>query len=104
MGAGSLFTLMTASMDVGTPARAQTINNGPMATFTGHLTAAGEAIKLIVNRRMGIHNNRRRHKVKSAEAHTSSRCCSVDVRRGGYQLRCRSCHLTMVPKVEVRHL
>ncbi|GFV83262.1 hypothetical protein TNCV_1899881 [Trichonephila clavipes] len=60
MGAGSLFTIMTASMGVGTPARTQTINNGPMATCTGHLTA-GEAIKLIMNRRMGIHNNRRRH-------------------------------------------
>ncbi|GFU65668.1 hypothetical protein TNCV_635911 [Trichonephila clavipes] len=31
-----------------------------MATCTGHLTA-GEAIKLIVNRMMGIHNNQRRH-------------------------------------------
>ncbi|GFT26247.1 hypothetical protein TNCV_3336281 [Trichonephila clavipes] len=60
MGASSLVTIMTASMGVGTPARAQTINNGPMATCTGHLTV-GEAIKLIMNRRMRIHNNRRRH-------------------------------------------
>ncbi|GFW48283.1 hypothetical protein TNCV_1108461 [Trichonephila clavipes] len=49
MGAGSLFTIMTASMGVGTPARAQTINNGPMATCKGHLTT-GEAIKFSENR------------------------------------------------------
>ncbi|GFW50467.1 hypothetical protein TNCV_2887721 [Trichonephila clavipes] len=48
MGAGSLFP-MTASLGVGTHARAQTINNGPMATCTGHLTA-GEAIKFSENR------------------------------------------------------
>ncbi|GFX06347.1 hypothetical protein TNCV_505661 [Trichonephila clavipes] len=32
MGTGSLSTIMTASMGVGTSARAQTINNGPIAT------------------------------------------------------------------------
>ncbi|GFW72826.1 hypothetical protein TNCV_1266691 [Trichonephila clavipes] len=36
-------------MGVGTLARAQTINTGPMATCTGHLTA-GEAIKFSENR------------------------------------------------------
>ncbi|GFX17066.1 hypothetical protein TNCV_4265921 [Trichonephila clavipes] len=49
MGNGSLSTIMTASMSVGTPARAQTINNGPMVTCTGRLTA-GEAIKFSENR------------------------------------------------------
>ncbi|GFV29653.1 hypothetical protein TNCV_330191 [Trichonephila clavipes] len=49
MGAGSLFTIMAASMGVGTPAQAQTINNGPMARCTGHLTAS-ETIKFSENR------------------------------------------------------
>ncbi|GFW48294.1 hypothetical protein TNCV_1108571 [Trichonephila clavipes] len=40
---------MTACMGVDTPARAQTINNGPMATCKGHLTT-GEAIKFSENR------------------------------------------------------
>ncbi|GFW02789.1 hypothetical protein TNCV_3731891 [Trichonephila clavipes] len=44
-------------------------------------------------------------RVKSVEAQTSFRWCSVVVRRGGFQLRCRSRHLTMVqnglfPKLE----
>ncbi|GFU49664.1 hypothetical protein TNCV_2906251 [Trichonephila clavipes] len=86
MGCRLSFTIMAASLDVVTP-RVQTMNNGPMATCTGHFTAgeaikfsynrwvsvhnnrrrrtchltAGEAIKLIVRRRMGIHNSRRRH-------------------------------------------
>ncbi|GFX02038.1 uncharacterized protein TNCV_372271 [Trichonephila clavipes] len=33
---------------------------------------------------------------------TSSRWCGVVVRRGGYQLRCRPCHLTMVQNYVVR--
>ncbi|GFS65659.1 hypothetical protein TNCV_1925021 [Trichonephila clavipes] len=44
MGAGSLFTFMTARMGVVPPARAQTINNDPMATCTG-LLIADETIK-----------------------------------------------------------
>ncbi|GFX84272.1 hypothetical protein TNCV_3976171 [Trichonephila clavipes] len=35
-------------MGVGTPARVQTINNGPLATCTGHLKV-GEAIKFSEN-------------------------------------------------------
>ncbi|GFW33370.1 transposable element Tcb1 transposase [Trichonephila clavipes] len=53
MGAGSLFTIMTASIGVGTPAGAQIINNGPIETCTGHLTA-GEAIKCSENRCVGV--------------------------------------------------
>ncbi|GFY25979.1 hypothetical protein TNCV_1917291 [Trichonephila clavipes] len=53
---------MTVSLGVGAPIRVQTIKTGPIVICTGHLTA-GEVIKLIVNRRMGIHNNRRRHNV-----------------------------------------
>ncbi|GFV49861.1 hypothetical protein TNCV_1391431 [Trichonephila clavipes] len=84
MGCRLSFTIMAASLNVVTP-RFHTINNGHMATCTGHFTAgeaikfsqsmgvssqqsktstchtAGEAIKLIMNRRMGIHNNQRRH-------------------------------------------
>ncbi|GFT37355.1 hypothetical protein TNCV_4285051 [Trichonephila clavipes] len=44
MGTSSLFTIVTASMGVGTPARAQPINNGSMATCTGHLTAEGSEL------------------------------------------------------------
>ncbi|GFW42911.1 hypothetical protein TNCV_734441 [Trichonephila clavipes] len=48
MGCRLSFTIMAASLDVVTP-RVQTINNGPMATCTGHFTA-GEAVKFRDNR------------------------------------------------------
>ncbi|GFX61266.1 uncharacterized protein TNCV_3407401 [Trichonephila clavipes] len=38
-----------------------------------------------------------------SRAETSSRWCGVVVRRLGYQLRCRPCHLTMVQNYVVRH-
>ncbi|GFT84429.1 hypothetical protein TNCV_1636931 [Trichonephila clavipes] len=45
-------------MGVGTPARAQTINNDLMVTCTGYLTAR-EAITFNENRWVRVHNNRR---------------------------------------------
>ncbi|GFW13640.1 hypothetical protein TNCV_1211061 [Trichonephila clavipes] len=41
--------------------------------------------------------------VKPFEAQTSSRWCGVEVIRGGFQLRHRSRHLTVVQNYEVRH-
>ncbi|GFV13869.1 uncharacterized protein TNCV_523481 [Trichonephila clavipes] len=41
--------------------------------------------------------------INLSRAETSSHWCGVVVMRGGYQLRCRSRHLTMVQNDEVRH-
>ncbi|GFY01926.1 hypothetical protein TNCV_4796481 [Trichonephila clavipes] len=71
MGRRLYFTIMATRLAVSTP-RVQTINKGPMATCTGHFIA-GETIKLIVKRKMGIHNNRRCHSTDD------KRCASVEV-------------------------
>ncbi|GFV23909.1 hypothetical protein TNCV_272721 [Trichonephila clavipes] len=41
--------------------------------------------------------------IKSVEAQTSFHWCGGEVTKGGYQLRCRSRHLTMVQNDEVRY-